>query len=249
MAWDLHRAAAAVEHTTATPRSLQAQPVHLKVPGVPAHLVFSIATPSPNPAVNTNSEALAEAPAGSSRTPAATRFFFSVAGQPTGASRGPQDTQGQGVIPTPALYQADDTGQCREIHTLALGTVLGLFFVAAAQQVVCLGSDSALTTLAEDGEGSGTWKVLTTMRFSQPSAHGGSSSGGDRPLLFCWTGTGCTLSLCGAAWPDCVEGLPCTCMHHVLAPEGSQSGQHHPLLAPTCAGAGCNRQSVVQHGA
>lgn len=78
----------------------------------------------------------------------------------------------------------------------AQGNVQGLFYVAAASQVVCLGTDAALTTLAEDSESSDQWKVLTTMRFSlqarnrrqgQEGSDTGSSSTTDQ-LLFCWTG-------------------------------------------------------------
>jgi hypothetical protein len=76
------------------------------------------------------------------------------------------------------------------------GNVQGLFYVASADQLVCCGSDSTLTTLAEDSEGSEKWKVLTTMRFSlqnrarrqdQAGAEGSGSTAAEQ-LLFCWTG-------------------------------------------------------------
>lgn len=85
---------------------------------------------------------------------------------------------------------------------LTQGSVQGLFYVASVHQLVCFGSDAALTTLVEDSEGSEGeehWQVLTTMRFSlhnrgnkkQEHVEGSgsaSSSAATENLLFCWAG-------------------------------------------------------------
>lgn len=83
-----------------------------------------------------------------------------------------------------------------KVSMLVQVRVQGLYYLASAQQLVCFSCDAALTTLAEDGEGSQQWKVLTTMRFSfssrRKSQEGAGTDAAGRTaadqLLVCWTG-------------------------------------------------------------
>jgi hypothetical protein len=121
--------------------SLQANPVHLTVPGMPAHLVFAVATLSPNQAINNNTaestpefstsgEEPLSAFAGhglTRRSPGAgdqTSFYFVV----TPASQIPQGATWQ------QLYHGDDTGACRLIHTLAQVCIMSQMHANCRQQ-------------------------------------------------------------------------------------------------------------------
>lgn len=107
---------------------MQANPVHITVPGIPSHLVFSAATLSPNPAINAIIAEMECSPSRSVPLSALaahsqgrhghgnpTSFFFVATPSPkTPQNNGTQDQGENG----PQLYHGDDSGACQHIHTL-----------------------------------------------------------------------------------------------------------------------------------
>lgn len=145
--------------------------------GVPGKLAFATASTSPNDAINIEeadriaqtqaaAAALTLAPAsGSSAASLPCQFFFATSApeeQKNTSSAGRTSRHGGAPLDVASIYQGNDVGGMRHIHTLTPGvSVAGLFYIASVQHVVCLGDDNSLVTLSEEGD---TWQVthLTT---------------------------------------------------------------------------------------
>lgn len=153
-------------------------PVEINGIGLPNNLVFAVATKSPNEAINRDeaeraaqtqaaAAALALTPASASAAGALPCQFFFTASSPDRPPSVPGSTRASRHGGAPAdvtsIYQANDAGGVRPIQTLSPGIgVSGLFYIASVQQVVCLGDDNSLVTLAEDGD---TWQVANLRCF------------------------------------------------------------------------------------
>jgi hypothetical protein len=102
--------------------AMQVNPVQISVPGVPSHLVFMTATPSPNPAINAISTDARSSSCGAVPLSAlgvdgrhghghATGFFFAVASDPQNLpSQGESGAQ---------IYHGDEAGACKHVHNLS----------------------------------------------------------------------------------------------------------------------------------
>lgn len=156
---------------------VQMAPQEMSVNGSVGKIVFSTATQSPNKAINDDEAArLVEAQAakaGLSMTPASSpsaaalpcEFFFTASEAEKSASpTGRASRHGGAPLTVDSIYQGNDVGGIKHVHTLSPGLgVAGLFYISSVQQVVCLGDDNSILTLADDGD---AWKVLLYPRHA-----------------------------------------------------------------------------------
>lgn len=140
--------------------------------GVPGKYAFASVFTSPNERINEDeatrlaeTEAAAAAltlgPARRSSVATLPCQFFLATSAPeepqTASPPGRASRHGGAALDVASIYQGNDAGGMRHIHTLSPGiSVAGLFYISYMQQVVCLGNDNSLVTLAEDGD---AWQV------------------------------------------------------------------------------------------
>lgn len=150
---------------------IQVPPAEMSATGVPRKCAFAGAFISPNERINEDeanrlaetevaAAALTLSPAQGSSAGGLPCQFFLATSAPEKPKTGRASQHGGAPLDVAMIYQANDAGGMRHIHTLSPGiSVAGLFYISSVQHVVCLGNDNSLVTLAEEGDG---WQVTHT---------------------------------------------------------------------------------------